>query len=106
MAWSRTGSPPQAPDASNMLKDGYTTGGTNPSGTLGDYSAGMAFYGPGGVAAMEGGQEDLVRRAYQGLVNQTTGSAMNASSVFTYYNASWGVLSMLAMSGNFWDMAP
>jgi endo-1,4-beta-D-glucanase Y len=97
----------QAPTAINMLKDGYTGAGANPSGTLGDYSAGMAFYGPGGTAAMEGGaQPDFVRRAWAGLVNQTTGGAMTASGVFTYFNASWGVLSMLAMSGNFWDMAP
>ena len=97
----------QAPDAINMLKDGYTTSGANPSGTLGDYSAGMAFYGPAGTAAMQGGgQPDFVRRAYLGLVSQTTGGAMNASGVFTYYNASWGVLSMLALSGNFWNMSP
>jgi len=97
----------QAPDAVNMLKDGYTTSGANPSGTLGDYSAGMAFYGPGGTAAMAGGaQVDFVRRVWAGLVNQTTSGAMNSSGVFTYYNASWGVLSMLALSGNFWDMAP
>jgi endo-1,4-beta-D-glucanase Y len=96
----------QAPTAINMLKDGYTTTGGNPSTTLGDYSAGMAFYGPGGVGAMSGGHDDFVRRTHSALVNQTTGSAMNVSGVFTYYNASWGVLSLLAMSGNFWNMAP
>src|SRR5262245_1855789 len=97
----------QAPTAVNMLRDGYTTSGGDPSGTLGDYTAGMAFYGTGGVAAMEGGaQPDFVRRVWSGLLNQTTGSAMNASGVFTYYNASWGLLSQLALSGNFWDMAP
>jgi hypothetical protein len=98
----------KAPTAINMLKDGYTMSGGNPSGTLGDYSAGMAFYGPAGVAAMEGGaaQVDFVRRAWTGLVNQTTSGAMAASGVFTYFNASWGVLSMMALSGNFWDFAP
>jgi len=96
-----------APTAVNMLKDGYTGSGGNPSGTLGDYSAGMAFYGPAGTAAMEdGGEPDFVMRALTGLTNQTIGSAMNASGVFTYFNASWGVLSLLAMSGNFWDMSP
>ena len=89
-----------------MLKDGYTTTGGNPSTALGDYSAGMAFYGPGGVGAMAETQDAFVKMAYSGLVNQTTGGAMNVSGVFTYYNASWGVLSLLAMSGNFWDMAP
>ena len=96
----------QAPTALNMLKDGYTTSGQNPSGTLGDYSAGMAFYGPGGTAAMaDAAQANFVRLAWSGLVNQTTGGAMNVSGVFTYFNASWGVLSLLALSGNLWDMA-
>ena len=67
----------------------------------------MAFYGPGGTAAMEGGaQPDFVGRAWTGLLNQTTSGAMAVNGVFTYFNASWGVLSMLALSGNFWDMAP
>jgi len=97
----------QAPNAINMLKDGYTSAGANPSGTLGDYSAGMAFYGPGGTAAMEDcAQAAFVGRAWTGLVNQTTSGAMAVSGVFTYFNASWGVLSLLAMSGNFWDMSP
>jgi hypothetical protein len=30
---------------------------------------------------------------------------MNTSGAFSYYNASWGVLSLMAMSGNFWDMS-
>ena len=34
------------------ISDGYTTSGANPSGTLGDYAAGMAFTGPGAIAAM------------------------------------------------------
>ena len=29
---------------------------------------------------------------------------MNVSGTFTYFHASWGVLSLMAMSGNFWDM--
>jgi hypothetical protein len=97
----------QAPTAINMLKDGYTSSGGNPSGTLGDYSAGMAFYGPAGTAAMEdGAHPDFVSLTWYGLVAQTTAGAMNASGVFTYFNASWGVLSLLAMSGNFRDMSP
>ena len=96
-----------APTAINMLKDGYTSSGGNPSGTLGDYSAGMAFYGPGGTAAMEdGAKPDFVARVWGGLASQTTSNAMNVSGVFTYFNASWGVLSLLALSGNFWDMSP
>ena len=29
---------------------------------------------------------------------------MKISGVFSYFNASWGMLSLLEMSGNFWDM--
>jgi endo-1,4-beta-D-glucanase Y len=96
----------QAPTAINMLKDGYTVSGGNPSSTLGDYSAGMAFYGPAGVGAMSAMQPEFVRRVWTGLNNQTTSGAMNAAGVFTYYNASWGLLSLLALSGNFWNMSP
>jgi hypothetical protein len=66
----------------------------------------MAFYGPAGVGAMSAMQPEFVRRVWTGLNNQTTSGAMNAAGVFTYYNASWGMLSLLALSGNFWNMSP
>ena len=97
----------QATNALSMLKDGYTTTGTAPPSPskLGMNSAGMAFFGPGAVAAMDGGGHDaFLKLSYSGIVNETTGSAMNVSGVYTYFSASWGVLAMLATSGNFWDM--
>ncbi len=86
------------------IADGYTTTGMNPSGTLGDYVAGMAFTGPGGVAAMAAGDNPLRDISYLTIKADTTSNAMNVSGTFTYFHASWGVLSLMAMSGNFWDM--
>lgn len=87
------------------ISDGYTTTGANPGGTLGDYGAGMAFLGPAGVAAMASGQQDALRDvAYVTLRADTTQGAMKVNGTFTYFHASWGVLSLLALSGNFWDM--
>jgi endo-1,4-beta-D-glucanase Y len=83
------------------LKDGYTAAGANPPGTLGDYGAGMAFYAPVGVAAMSGGHDNVLSGVYSSLAINT-GNASSAS--FTYFHGSWGVLSLLAMSGNHWDM--
>ena len=86
------------------INDGYTTAGANPSGTLGDYPAGMAFTGPGSVAAMAASDGTLLKISYLTLKADTTGSQMKVNGTFTYFHASWGVLSLMAMSGNFWDM--
>jgi hypothetical protein len=86
------------------IMDGYTPSGGNPSGALGDYAAGMAFIGPGAVAAMAAGNDTFRDVGYKTVWAGTTQGAMKLSGVFSYYHASWGVLSMLAMSGNFWDM--
>lgn len=89
------------------LNDGYTTtGGMPPSSTdnLGANHAGMAFYGPGGVGAMEGGFDDFRDITYSAMLGQTSGAAVNNGGIFSYYNGSWGTLSLMAMSGNFWDM--
>jgi endo-1,4-beta-D-glucanase Y len=87
--------------------DGYTTSGAAPpSSTYPTYSAGMAFLGPAGVGAMAAGDGAATLRnvSYLTVKAFTTSNAMNSSGAFTYYNASWGVLSLMAMSGNFWDM--
>jgi endoglucanase len=87
--------------------DGYTTtGGTPPPATYMTYAAGMAFLGPAGVGAMAAGDSAATLRdlSYLTVKAFSTSNAMNTSGAFTYYNASWGVLSLMAMSGNFWDM--
>jgi endoglucanase len=86
------------------ISDGYTTTGANPNGTLGDYGAGMAFTGPGGIGAMAAGNTVLRDITYLTLKADTTGTQMRVSGTFSYFNASWGVISLMAMSGNFWDM--
>jgi endoglucanase len=88
--------------------DGYTTtGGTPPPATYMTYAAGMAFLGPAGVGAMAAGDGQATLRdlSYLTVKAFTTSPAMNTSGAFSYYNASWGVLSLMAMSGNFWDMS-
>jgi hypothetical protein len=46
---------------------------------------------------------DFAAQVYSTLVYDTTALA-NSPGVFSYFNGSWGVLSLLTMSGNFWDM--
>ncbi len=87
------------------IKDGYTVTGAAPTPPLGMYGAGMAFLGPAGVAALSGGHDSLVSDVYSTLVYDTT-AQLNNSGVFSYFNGSWGVLSMMTLSGNFWNMAP
>ena len=91
----------------SAIIDGYTTsGGVPPPSTYMTYAAGMAFLGPAGVGAMAAGDSEATLRnlSYLTVKAFTTSNAMNTSGAFTYYNASWGVLSLMAMSGNFWDM--
>ena len=86
------------------INDGYTTTGGTPVRTLGDYAAGMAFLGPAGVGAMAAGNDALRDISYVYMKSETTGPQMKVSGTFSYFNASWGVLTLMAMSGNFWDM--
>jgi endo-1,4-beta-D-glucanase Y len=87
------------------IKDGYTVAGAAPPPPLGMYAAGMAFTGPAGVAALyDGGAAAFVNSVYLTLVADITGPQMTASGIFSYYNGSWGVLSLLTMSGNFWNL--
>jgi endo-1,4-beta-D-glucanase Y len=84
------------------INDGYTTtGGVPPYMT---YAAGMAFLGPAGVGAMAAGNDALRDVSYLYMKSETTGPQMKVSGTFSYFNASWGVLTLMAMSGNFWDM--
>jgi endo-1,4-beta-D-glucanase Y len=89
------------------IKDGYTVTGAAPAPPLGMYGAGMAFLGPGGVAALYGGgHQSFANDVYATLVYDTTTAIVNNPGVFSYFNGSWGVLSMMTLSGNFWNMVP
>jgi endo-1,4-beta-D-glucanase Y len=74
------------------IKDGYMLNGT-PTGT----SLKLAFLGPAAVGAMSQTSDmALVNDGYRGMATLTRLES-------TYYNASWGVLSLLMMTGNFLD---
>jgi len=88
------------------LRDGYTPSGGTPTPPLGMYGAGMAFIGPAGVAAMDGGHDSFVSDVYATLVFDSTTALVNSPGTFSYFHGSWGVLSLMTMSGNFWNMAP
>lgn len=84
------------------INDGYTTTGGAPNYMT--YAAGMAFLGPAGIGAMAAGDDPLRDLSYVYMKSDATGPQMKVSGTFSYFNASWGVLSLMAMSGNFWDM--
>ena len=96
----------QAPVGLGTIKDGYTSAGGDPPGALGDYAAGMAFYGPAGVAAMAGGPESFRTAVMTALAGSAAGPYVTQRGIFTYFHGSWGVLSLLTLSGNFWNMLP
>jgi endo-1,4-beta-D-glucanase Y len=74
------------------IKDGYALTGT-PSGT----SLKLAFLGPAAVGSMtQSSPSQLLNDGYRGMATLTPVEN-------TYYNAAWGVLSLLMMTGNFLD---
>lgn len=91
----------QAPASVSTLLDGYTADGGDPPTTLGDYVAGMAMFGPATAAALTGTQDTFLALGTSTLHRNTA----QPGGQFTYFNASWGVLSLLLLSGNFWEMS-
>jgi endo-1,4-beta-D-glucanase Y len=79
------------------IKDGYNLDGT-PTGQ----SNALAFVGPAGTSGMASSQAQLMKDAY----SRTAAGARNGTGpAYSYFNASWGVLSLLLMSGNFVNLA-
>jgi endo-1,4-beta-D-glucanase Y len=78
------------------IKDGYGLDGT----PLGAANA-LAFVGPAGAGALAGPASPLTRDAYTRV---KAVSRLAAGSGYDYYNASWGVLSLLLMTGNLADL--
>ena len=76
------------------IVDGYQLGG-NPIGTA---QNSMSFLGPVGVGAMAAGRsavaEDVLGRMNTLLAN-------TSDPAYSYYNASWGLLSMLMLTNSF-----
>ena len=80
------------------IVDGYA-----PSGTVtGQYPAIAAFVGPAGTSGMPSNKAQLMRDAYSRVAAITkTGT----SSAYNYYNGSWGLLSIMLMTGNLVNLA-
>jgi len=79
--------------ASN-IRDGFSLTGT----VTGMYPGIAAFVGPAGVSGMPGKLDTLMRNTYATV---TAVVKTGTSSAYNYYNASWGVLSIMLMTGNF-----
>jgi endo-1,4-beta-D-glucanase Y len=79
------------------IKDGYGLDGT----PLGQANA-VAFVGPAGAGALAGPASTLTRDAYTRVKAVTR---LAAGTGYDYYDASWGLLSLLLMTGNFADLA-
>jgi endo-1,4-beta-D-glucanase Y len=77
------------------IRDGYALDGA----TLGQANA-LSFVGPAGSGALAGPASALSRDAYTRVKAVTR---LGAGSGYGYYDASWGVLSLLLMTGNFVD---
>lgn len=78
------------------IKDGYALDGA----ALGQSNA-LAFVGPAGASALPGPPAALTRDAYTRV---KAVSRLGAGSAYDYYNGSWGVLSLLLMTGNLPDL--
>jgi endo-1,4-beta-D-glucanase Y len=78
------------------IRDGYALDGA----PLGQSNA-LAFVGPAGAGALAGPASTLTRDAYTRVKAVTR---LAAGSGYDYYNASWGVLSLLLMTGNLTDL--
>jgi endo-1,4-beta-D-glucanase Y len=78
------------------IKDGYALDGT-PTGQ----SNALSFVGPAGASALAGAASPLSRDAYTRIKAVTR---LASGSSYGYYDASWGVLSLLFMTGNFVDL--
>ena len=93
------------PKRLDQLFDGYTQDGVLSGNKCNNSAciAGMSFYGPAGVASMAGSYPLFVKQTYTSMVGATSDAYVNSPNIFSYYHASWGVLSMLVMSGNFFD---
>jgi hypothetical protein len=80
----------------SSIGDGYDL-----SGQVLSQNRSMAFVGPAGAAGLVGGE--LAGFATDVYAELLVLGAKPRTEGYSYYNASWGVLSLLLMSGNFLD---
>jgi len=89
-----------SPIGPSAIKDGYALDGTATGAKFGL----MSFSGPAAAAAMAspaGAYGPFVASSQSALAHRMLS---NDGGTFSYYNASWGMLSMLFLSGNFIDL--
>jgi endo-1,4-beta-D-glucanase Y len=83
----------------SKIVDGYKLDGTPQPGNSGSAGKSAAFIGTAAVGAMSSsGFQSFVNDAY------TSVASLQALMGGTYYEDSWTVLSLLAMTGNFFDL--
>jgi len=78
-----------------QIKDGYNLDGTNPSGN----GAVMSFEGPAATSAMPSGTT-YANFMFQLYTRVAVTAKAGTSSAYNYYNGSWGVLTLMLMTGN------
>jgi len=81
----------------NAIKDGYTLAGVATGKSFGA----MSFMAPMSVAATADPDGKFMQFAAQGQVALASKSQSQDGGAYGYYNASWGLLGMLTLSGNF-----
>ena len=77
------------------IKDGYNTDGSSP----GSNGAVMSFEGPAASSAMPSGATyaEFMRQVYTRVAVSVKGGT---SSAYNYYNGSWGLMTLMLMTGN------
>jgi endo-1,4-beta-D-glucanase Y len=82
----------------NAMKDGYTLSGSATGTVFGQ----MAFTAPMSVAATV--DPKFATFAAQAQVSLSSKSLSQDKGTYSYFNASWGLIGMLTLSGNFGDL--
>jgi len=77
------------------IRDGYNLDGTSPGSNAGI----MVFEGPVGTAMMAG-KATYASFLLQNYTRVAVTSKSGTSSAYNYYNGSWGVLTLMMMTGN------
>jgi endo-1,4-beta-D-glucanase Y len=77
------------------IKDGYNLDGSSP----GSNAAVMVFEGPAGTSMMPSGST-YASFLMQNYARVSVTSKCGSSSAYNYYNGSWGVLTLMFMTGN------
>ena len=78
-----------------QIKDGYNLDGTSPSGNGGV----MSFEGPAATSAMPSGTM-YSNFMFQLYTRVAVTAKAGTSTAYNYYNGSWGVLTLMLMTGN------